>query len=232
MMEMAYTKDGQLVELVLDAVLREKHLTQGSVTEFTVESGGAISDHLIKELARLEASIFVTNTPIISTDALPGSVRSMDLDLQDLSEFSRGANAGGLKPSRSQHESVANFDSANVLAFDQEVDRVSQLHDHLSGLMSSSTLLSISTSLTSYDDMVVTAISTPRESKDGESATIDISLVQMRFADTGSVDVTMVTPSRGSQETNEVAASGSERESLFHNGIATIVERFTGTGGG
>ena len=64
-----YNADGQLTSattsLQLDAAIDENHSIKNTITQFPVEDGLNISDHIKQEPDRLKITGFVTNSPII-----------------------------------------------------------------------------------------------------------------------------------------------------------------------
>lgn len=57
-------KAGKIAELQLDASISESHQYENEVTQFTVESGATISDHVYLHPEKVDIDGFVTNTPI------------------------------------------------------------------------------------------------------------------------------------------------------------------------
>ena len=50
----------------LDATLSEGHELENKVTEFPIESGGVITDHIFKNPDRVTVQGFITNSPVLS----------------------------------------------------------------------------------------------------------------------------------------------------------------------
>lgn len=71
--------------------------------------------------------------------------------------------------------------TANVLQFDSPFDRVRSVYDELIVLKDSATLVTISTSLRQYDNMILRNISVPRQVQDGNACTFTIDAQQIRF---------------------------------------------------
>jgi hypothetical protein len=76
------TEDGRLVTLELDATLSEAHAHTAKVTEFPVETGATISDHVIQapDVVKLEG--------VVSNAPLPSNVK------RDAETFDAEARAG------------------------------------------------------------------------------------------------------------------------------------------
>jgi hypothetical protein len=58
--------DGRFVTFELDAVTAESHAHAAQVTEFPIESGASINDHVIQKPDAVKLSGIVTNTPLPS----------------------------------------------------------------------------------------------------------------------------------------------------------------------
>lgn len=60
-----YRKEpGKIGELELDLTISENHEFNTKVTDYPIEKGGNVSDHIINDPVRLSVVGFVTNTPI------------------------------------------------------------------------------------------------------------------------------------------------------------------------
>lgn len=74
------TRDGQDVALLsVDAVLEEQHSLKSRVTQYPIEDGGTISDHVYNEPEAVTLTGFITNTPVGSE---PATLVRFDTSLQ------------------------------------------------------------------------------------------------------------------------------------------------------
>ena len=69
--------------LILDALVRESHDFRSEVTEFPVETGGNISDHIRNEQREISIEGMITNNPIRFLGGIPA-------------KLIRGSSAGGI----------------------------------------------------------------------------------------------------------------------------------------
>lgn len=58
----------QIEELVLDASLNEVHTMPSKVTQFPIETGATITDHVTNEPVKVSITGFVSNNPILPSD--------------------------------------------------------------------------------------------------------------------------------------------------------------------
>ncbi len=67
---------GHIGSLVLDATISDSHSFRNTITDFPVESGGNISDHVIQAPEEVTIEGFVTNTPvkILGVFSIPGDI--------------------------------------------------------------------------------------------------------------------------------------------------------------
>lgn len=99
------TPTGELLVVVADAVVSERHRVGGTPTKHPVEVGAAITDHYIPGTDRLSLDVRITDSPIRSIEPEPESERFMigevsgafeavSLDLPAVLAPSRLAEAG------------------------------------------------------------------------------------------------------------------------------------------
>lgn len=183
-------------ELRFDAVTTETHEMTAVVTEHSVEGRAAISDHKRPDPQRLTIEATVSNTPTGDV-VLPSGYAS----------FSGGG--GTVKPQG----------PFNTLQFDQSFDRVLDVFETLRRLAREPTLVtvSVSTGLTVYENMTVVSVNIPRDATDGASLKFTIDLIEVRIAETTTVDSPEPRETRGSrqqnsgtQETEDAESEGSE----------------------
>lgn len=65
--------------ILVDAVLNESHISTTVYTDYTIESGGKVGDHVQEEFDRLEMEILLTDTPIggIANPSFAGRHRAL-----------------------------------------------------------------------------------------------------------------------------------------------------------
>lgn len=190
-MELVYEDDnGNLTSITFDATVSELHSNTAVVTEHPVEVGADVADHVQAQPARLTATVFLTNTPVLPAVTFlrgaEGRTRSIDL-----------------KPTG----------KAQVLAFDGEFDRVRDVHSYLVELQRAGAIVRILNSLHEYEDMVISSISAPREQATSEAITLELELVQVRFAESDVVAAPEPREPRGVPEQNAGAQPAVEETS-------------------
>lgn len=160
--------------LEFDAVTKESHESSSEVTQHTVESGEAISDHKRANPRTIQIDAFVTNTPL---DAPPPS-----------------GPRGGSVTTRTQD---------NVTVFSQEFDRVSDVWETLLELQRGSFDLTVTTRYQVYENVQLVKVSTPRDTAE-DSVMFSLSLQEVFRASSELVDdpVPREPRARRNRETN------------------------------
>lgn len=155
---------GKIGILELDATIHESHEYTNTVTEFPVEKGFRISDHIIRQPEKLVMEGFVTNSPIPrSTDLLKTKgatatelINWNERQTEELKQYAPDQNRietalsilldlAGLPPTARNTEDIQ-----NEYTFPKVIDIVE-------------------TGLRQYKNMVITRITIPRDVTTGES---------------------------------------------------------------
>ena len=187
-----------------DATLLEDYTRAAEATEFPVEDGANVTDHLQPKQAVITLRVFVSDTPtqVPTTFAdSTGSIRSTELDLpkyppqtfslptsgrfyRNLSDQARVLipNKGAKGPGASR---------ANVLVFDGRLNRVVNIFEELNRHMTEKTPLSVilgasqvigeSNSVYTFDTMMITNINAPRTAADGSGMVFTLDLLQIKI---------------------------------------------------
>jgi len=138
-------KPGKIGVLEFDATIHESHEYVNTVTEFPVEKGFNISDHVIRQPEKLTMEGFITNTPI---------PRSSDLSPID------GANA---EQSRVETALEQLLDLAGLPSPTKNVS------DITTDALFPKVIDIVETGLRQYKNMVITRITIPRDRNTGET---------------------------------------------------------------
>jgi hypothetical protein len=141
---------GRISVLNLDATIRETEEYTNEVTEFPVESGFSISDHVIRKPERVTIEGFITNTPI------PNSIVSAPLLI-----FGQGNR---VKYALEKLLTFAGFDPSGVNS------------KHERGTAAAPQLIDVETGLRVYNDMIIESLSVPRDNGTGETLRFTVSL--------------------------------------------------------
>lgn len=145
--------------LTLDCSVQETHTRESPPTEFEVESGVSISDHIIVKPKSLEIQGLITDTPLSVLNSAVTTVASALLPNIALV----GAAAG-----ISLFKSLVGSKSPSVQAFGQ-----------LLSLQESRVPFDVLTSLYRYTNMYIKSISVPRDATTGQVLLFTVSLVQL-----------------------------------------------------
>lgn len=154
------SRTGQRYTLRFDAVTREGHLVQSSLTEHAVEKGAAIADHKIPEAQTFSLSCIVSDRPL--GDAPPSG--------------SRTKNVTG----RLELVDVGNGETSQGLVYSEPVTRTVDVFAELRDLCRRPVSVSIRTGLQVYTDMQVISVSAPRTVQDGNALEFGIEFRELR----------------------------------------------------
>lgn len=217
--------DGELALITFDAVITESHEQTAEATVHPVES---IADGVRSTPARLSIQAHVTNTPIRSpdVDGATGQVRSMSVTRRSQNQ-KKSAKVSRLgKVENAEYETGESDLNANVLQFDSTFDRVRSVESILRELMIAGTQVAAVTSLRSYEGMVITGLTIPRDVSNANAATITITLQEIRIAHTTSVDVPVPLETRAERAAAAGAQSPTEvpRESVAYQGARALLQ--------
>lgn len=186
--------------LEFDCVTRETHDGTAFLTEQAIERGAPIADHKRPEPRRLSIEAWVTNTPLEAPPATGGR---------------------GVTP----QTSIAD----GVLSFDRTFDRVADAHAALRELIESPALVSVTTDVAVYDQMAVVSVAAPREAANGEAAVFTVDFVEVRIAETATVDAPAPREprgqrrrDRGAQETQDAENGSARNQSLAARALDAI----------
>lgn len=189
-MQLFFVLADEFQAVTFDATIRENHGTSAEATEHPVEQGAPVSDNVREERDRLSVEVHVTNTPVVSpnVDGANGEVRQLQVTSTGKS-FTRLANAKrNGEVEQAQREDNTRTLQAMVLQFANSFDRCSATYNLLTGLCKNGIELTIVTSLRQYDSMVIVDITAPRDAPSRHSIKFQMELVEMRFANSETVD--------------------------------------------
>jgi hypothetical protein len=154
---------GKIDVLELDATLRETEDYQNEVTEFPVESGFTITDHVIHKPERLSIEGFVTNTPI------PNSIVSAPLLIT--------GQGNRVKYALETLLELAGFDSSGVNGTEAKA------------FIPTPHIISVEMGLRIYNDMIIESLSVPRDKDTGETLRFTIQLKRVIIVKTDFVKI-------------------------------------------
>lgn len=144
--------------LTLDVSLAERHVMERQVTQYPVESGATISDHLQRRPQKLEISAYLTDTPSDIVEATVEAARNLQTAIaQSLDE----PVVGPLASTRSK-----------------------DLYRLLETLADREAVCRVVTDLRVYQDMVLLTLGVPRAPEDGRGLRVDLTFQRIIFAQT------------------------------------------------
>lgn len=137
--------------LSFDAVVEEEHSLTSQVTDHTIEDGSTTSDHAVNEAETLSLDVEISNYPYQLSDQFIVAAARVVRDLVQTGTLS-----------------------------DRE-DRAVEGYKVLRSLIKSKTLLRVQTHLWIYDDMILTAVRTPRNKSTVDTLKATLQFKQVRI---------------------------------------------------
>ena len=182
-----------------DCVTSETHEGISELTEHAVETGAPISDHKRTKPRRLTIEALVTNTPIDAPPPSGASAGASPVTAEVRTEDDAEQSEGGGQRSRAQ-----------VLVFSAAFDRMTDVCNALDALRVGDTFVTITTRVRTYENMQIVSVTSPREAADGDSLRFTIEAIEVRIAETRTVDTPSPREPRGSSTTERGSREGSE----------------------
>jgi len=175
-----------------DVVTSETLESTVTATEFPVEVGANISDHVRRNLDKITLEVVVSNTPVTDLDPLTqqkrGSVNGVTLELPAVpkqkglySLLSRGLDLlfGGA-PSDPR---------VSVLTFDSDLNATGDTLSLLRQLQTEARLVDVVSRDWYAENMIIESVSAPRDADSGSTARFTIGLKQIRIVETRQAQV-------------------------------------------
>jgi hypothetical protein len=187
--------------LHFDVVISEEHTRAAEVTDHTVETGIAITDHVRPLADVLELEVFVSETPIQSSDAYVGP---LTLQIDQAGGFSSplgpiGVTIGAITPPGSSYPTTI---TAQAMQFDTEHYYVNAAYETMTRLRDTATICSVITPKENYFNMVIARIEMHRDSSTGTSARFRLDMKQVRTVASNIVSAPLPSISRASNIVN------------------------------
>lgn len=191
-MDLIFTNDADEAEVVtFDATLRETHSAGATVTEHAVETGADVADHVRPSVRKATFEVFVSDSPAEEPATLMygtrGRATSVDLRAGRERRMKRGASGYGTKAAEYTTETLKA--SANVLQFDGPFARRERVYEKLEQIRTEKRACIAICELAELDDVVITSLSAPLDSKSGDGIVFTLELTQIRFATSQIVEV-------------------------------------------
>lgn len=184
----------QLV-LVFDAVLEENHSQRTRVTDYPIEDGSAANDHVIQEPVELSLRGMVSNHPIRLLDfgnlgalATTGVLGAFGAKPQVAGTAAYSALAQS-KVSKLGQNLVSNGKDPQIGMDSPSGNRAKDAYDVLREKQERGILLTITTGLRVYKNMLITGMTTVRDSKTAHAWVPSIQFKQVEFKTAESVQI-------------------------------------------
>lgn len=176
----------------IDCTISETHERESPPTEYEIEDGTGISDHIIMKPLRLEITGMISDTPLSVLAALQTTVVSAVTPAIGIVGAAAGISLAGVL-SGSSSPSVASF--AQLLQLQESKQSVQ-----------------VVTTLKVYPNMFISKVSAPRDANTGKVLLFTVSLVQLLLVSPQTVNITIF-------KNPDLSASQSNvgNESLFTN---------------
>lgn len=148
--------------ITLDACVKETHSRESPPTEFEIENGQTVSDHIIVKPFSLELEGVISDTPISIEAAALTTLTSVATPTAGIILANAGRKAYAL------YNAVQDSNSPSQLAFKQLIE-----------LQSNKQPFDVLTSLRRYENMWIKNISVPRDAATGKILQFTIQLVEL-----------------------------------------------------
>ncbi len=191
-----------------DQTRSETHTLVSEVVEHPIEQGANIADHVRQHPRELTVEVYISNTPIWP---LGGSyVEGGSVGPQPIPP--RPPNPGSITGLGSAERALVGAVSSlfgggstyptslHALAFPTPFDRIFEAYNFCLAIWEASSTFSVITSLYTYDDMVFTNVSIPRNEPGG--ASFNLQMKQVNTVTTNSVTSPAPTQARGAPPVN------------------------------
>lgn len=236
---------GATVTAIFDIDEQETHDLQNVITEHPVEESQDVSDNVRPQLDRFTLQGYVTDTPLYSNRAVVednqdfGAYVDIELQIPDypiqISEAGLiAAGVGALKGAIFGKPKT----KATLLKFSNFKSRKRAMFDLFKDVRDSARLCRVVTSLHEYDNMVLEQMTVTRAPIDGNGAVFSISVKQIEFVTSETVDSPepaevsgAATVNTGSGNTsddspNKAQDKDTQALKLFQSGVSLIGKLF------
>lgn len=193
----------------LDCSVHERHSRASPPTEFELEDGQTITDHIIVKPFMLKIQGIITDTPLSALLGLVTTAASRLLPSPAVLGPAAGALALAPAISGAIGDLLGGVSKPSVAAYEQ-----------LLQIQASKLPVSVKTSLKLYNNMWIADISVPRDSKTGQTLIFDIDLVQLLLVSPQTTNISQyVTPDVSAGQANLGTKAGSDQNSSFSQGF-------------
>jgi hypothetical protein len=194
---------GEARNLYFDLAFSDGAKHTSEITKYPVEQGANVADHVRVQPLTLEASVFVSNTPI---DDLPDHSRAKSVQKVPLS---------GSPLLKSDGAMVAQF--TDTVWYDG--DFIAGTYAQLRDLHDQHTLLTVTTPIKNYQNMIMTSLSLQRDKDNsGDGAKFDLEFEQITIVTSDlvtSATIPQATPTVNKGQTDTQPADDGDKQSVL-----------------
>lgn len=165
---------GEIGELKLDVTSSENHISRNEVTQYPVENGFDISDHIIQRPDEISISAIISNTPVGLLQARAGEVFNL------------------LKGQSVSYKNLINGQGGGKAQIARDIlYRISGrvIHKELGTQRVKPELVTLVTGLRVYNDMAITELNFPRDASTGDALRFSATFKKVIKVDTESVKI-------------------------------------------
>ncbi len=159
--------------IALDASLKELHGKEATATEFPIENGLVVSDHMIQRPTKLEITGIISDTPIGGVQGLVTQAATTVASAL-LPPVGVVAASAGL----ALFNAISKSKSPSVAAYQQ-----------LLSLVNTATPVNVITALARYPSMWIEKVSVPREADTGQILLFTVNLIQLTLVTPQTVNI-------------------------------------------
>ena len=175
----------QLIEI--DCSINEKHTFESTVTDHPVETGTNIADHIRPEPIKLELEGRISNTPIVLLKDNSDGAQETEVAVKGAAR-TVGNTIGSPLPVigalTKNIELPFPGDQGIVKGFSPDFDRVTNVLDQLLSIRLNGYLLTVTTTLKTYDNMALLVFDATRNAESGNALAFTMQLKEIRFGAT------------------------------------------------
>lgn len=178
---------GQTVSITGDISNNESHEGTATITDHPVEEGVNVADHVRVEPETLSVEFYISDKPIISN---PGVAEEFNYDSVKLNLPEKPGGAPIFTPGGLTQTVVGAIgdlfgsspDSATVLRSAEDFKpRTLEAWQKLKDAKDNARLITVTTFLDTYENMVLARIAAPRTAADGSGITLQVDLRRLRI---------------------------------------------------
>jgi hypothetical protein len=199
-----------------DASIKEQHVKQSPPTQFPVENGQMISDHILQRPFQLELTGIISDTPI-------GGVQSLITEAATTLTASLKPPAGLTSAQLLTGASVAvGLGAALFSAFSGSKSPSIAAYAQLLQLQANGLPINVLTSLYLYQNMWIEEISVPRDADTGKAILFTVKLVQLQLVSPNSVNVAVFANPGLAAGLADLGSASTGIPNGFQNGLNTF----------